>query len=235
VVPDSVECQAACSVISRRRGHAPVAAEPAGTAAAIAEAWTGAGRNTADVVYFAAGDHITAGIVRGGVAVRGAHGQAPAAAWLALNPVEREDYRKVGCLEAEAAAAGVVRRLIWRVKAGDPSIAQELAGGDLAAVAIEHVLRAARDGDGVAVSVVRDTAKYLGMAAANLVIVADPEMLVVGGIMASDADLLMPPFRAELSRRLPKPIMNALALEAAVLGDDAAAIGAARLGAVALR
>ena len=30
----------------------------------------------------------------------------------------------------------------------------------------------------------RDTAKYLGMAAANLVLVVDPEMLVLGGIMA---------------------------------------------------
>ena len=61
------------------------------------------------------------------------------------------------------------------------------------------MLDAARQGDGVSISVVRDTAKYLGMAAANLVVVADPEMLVLGGIMASAADLLIEPIRAEIA------------------------------------
>jgi glucokinase len=55
------------------------------------------------------------------------------------------------------------------------------------------VLACARDGDGVAISVMRDTAKYLGMAAANLVAIADPEVLVLGGLMASAADLLLEP------------------------------------------
>ena len=74
------------------------------------------------------------------------------------------------------------------------------------------MLNAARDGDGVSISVMRDTAKYLGMAAANLVIVADPEMLVLGGIMATAADLLLEPVRTELARRLPRRTMDALAI-----------------------
>ena len=87
----------------------------------------------------------------------------------------------------------------------------------------------------MSISVVRDTAKYLGMAAANLVVVADPEMLVLGGIMASAADLLIEPLRAEIARRLPRPMMDALAIATAALGADAAAIGAARLAAAALQ
>ena len=63
---------------------------------------------------------------------------------------------------------------------------------------------------------VRDTAKYLGMAAANLVVIADPEMLVLGGIMASAADLLLEPVRTELARRLPQAMMDALAIDTAV-------------------
>ncbi len=94
---------------------------------------------------------------------------------------------------------------------------------------MEHVLAAARDGDGVSISVVRDTAKYLGMAAANLVAISDPEMLVLGGIMASAADLLLEPVRTEIARRLPKQMLDALRIETAALGDAAAAIGAARL------
>src|SRR5438552_14957443 len=84
---------------------------PSGVAAAVAETWVGAAKGANDVVYFAVADHAVAGIVRDGRAMRGAHGRAASVAWLPLNPVEREDYRKMGCLEAEVAALGIVRRL----------------------------------------------------------------------------------------------------------------------------
>jgi predicted NBD/HSP70 family sugar kinase len=96
-------------------------------------------------------------------------------------------------------------------------------------------LTAARNGDGVSISVMRDTAKYLGMAAANLVAMADPEVLVLGGIMASAADLLLEPVRIEISRRLPVAMMEALTIAPATVGEDAPAIGATRLLAAAAR
>jgi predicted NBD/HSP70 family sugar kinase len=204
---------------------------PSGTAAAVAEAWVGAARGVSDVVFFAAADHPIGGIIRDGAPVLGVGRRAASIAWLALNPVEREDYRKIGCLEAEVAAAGIVRRLIWRIKAGDHSRVSDTVAGDLTSITMDHVLNAARDGDGVSISVVRDTAKYLGMAAANMVIVFDPEKLVLGGIIATAAELLFEPVRAELARRLPRPMMDALAIAPAALGADAPAIGAARLAA----
>jgi len=213
---------------------AQTGATPAGTAAAVAETWIGAARGAQDVVFFAVGDHTTGGLVRGGAAVTGARGRAGSVAWLALNPVEREDYRKIGCLEAEVAAAGIVRRLIWRIKAGDRSRVQDIVKDDLSAITLRHVLDGARAGDGVSISVVRDTAKYIGMAAANLVAVSDPETLVLGGIMASAADLLLDLLKTEIGRRLPRPMVDALAIETATLGDDAAAIGAARLASAPL-
>jgi glucokinase len=199
-----------------------------GVAAALAETWLGAAKGTGDVAYFAVAEHVVAGIVRGGRAMTGAHGRATSVAWLPLNPVEREDYRKMGCLEAEVAALGIVRRLVWRIKAGDDSHVLEAVGNDLTKITAEHVLAAARSGDGVSISVMRDTAKYLGMAAANLVLVIDPAMLVLGGIMADAADLLLEPVRAEIGRRLPRSMTDALPIVTATLGVDAAAIGAAR-------
>jgi glucokinase len=199
-----------------------------GTAAVIAEGWLGAAKGVRDAVYFAVDEHAIAGVIREGRPVTGAHGRAPAVAWLSLNPVEREDYRKAGCVEAEVAAAGIVRRLIWRIKAGDHSRVQDAVNGDLGAITVDRVLNAARERDGVSISVIRDTAKYLGMAAANLVAIGDPEILVLGGIMASASDLLLDPIRAELARRLPGPMNEALLVATATLDSDAAAIGAAR-------
>src|SRR6185295_15053186 len=112
--------------------------------------------------------HATGGVVRDGAAITGARGRAGSLPWLSLNPVEREDYRKIGCLEAEVAASGIVRRLIWRIKAGDRSEVQDAVNNELSTITMAHILDAARKGDGVSISVIRDTAKYLGMAAANI-------------------------------------------------------------------
>ena len=237
VAPESSAFLAAIAALAREYGGAPERAAPtaSGVAAAVAEAWVGAAKGVADVVYFAVDDHTSAGILRAGAPVTGSRGRAPSIAWLALNPVEREDYRRVGCLEAEVSAAGIVRRFVWRIKSGDASRIQDEVANDLAKITVSHILAAARDHDGVAISVVRDTAKYLGMAAANLVAVADPQMLVLGGIIAGQDALLLDLVRAEISRRLPRVMLDALTIAPAALGPDAPAIGAARLAGVAAR
>lgn len=230
--PEAPGAGEAAAALAERFGR-PVM--PAGVAAALAEAWLGAAKGTPDVAYFAVADHAVAGIIRDGRAMTGAHGRAASVSWLPLNPVEREDYRKMGCLEAEVAALGIVRRLVWRIKAGDHSRVLEAVDNDLTRITAEHVLVAARAGDGVSISVMRDTAKYLGMAAANLVLVFDPAMLVLGGIMADAADLLLEAVRTEIGRRLPRSMTEALTIATATLGADGAAIGAARQAGLAPR
>ncbi len=236
VAPQSDAVRSALAALADRftGRFAKDGAAASGTAGALAELAFGAARGSRHVVYFAVGEHASAGVLCAGVPLVGAHRRAPAASWLALNPVEREDYRRAGCLEAEVASAGVVRRIVWRIKAGDGSSVQQMVNGDLSAITLDHVLTAARQRDGVAVSVVRDTAKYLGMAAANLVAITDPERLVVGGMMASAADLLLEPLRVEIARRLPAVMMESLTIVPAALGDDAPAIGAAHQAGVAL-
>jgi glucokinase len=230
--PDLPESSAALKALAARFPKLPAAAIGSGTASAIAEAWCGAAKGAADVAFFGAAEHVTAGVVRADMPVLGAHRRALAIGWLALNPVEREDYRKIGCLEAEVGASGIVRRLVWRIKAGDRSRVQDAVDGDLGAITAPQILDAARAGDGVSISVVRDTAKYLGMAAANMVVMADPTVLVLGGMMSTAADLLLEPVKLELSRRVPPSVMQTLKVVPAALGADAAAVGAARLAAI---
>ena len=199
-----------------------------GAAVALAEQWCGAARAATHIAALSAADTIDAGIVVDGRLFGGAHGLAGAAAWLALNPVEREDYRKLGCLEAEIGSPGIVRRLVWRIKSGDRSRALDIAGGDLAAITTAHVFDAARAGDGVAISVVRDTAKYIGMAVANLVAIVDPQIVVLGGTIADAGDLLLEPIRTELIRRISPAASQQVTVVPAALGDASAAVGAAR-------
>ena len=199
-----------------------------GGAVALAEHWQGAASGRRVVAALVAADHVHAGLVVEGRLFEGAHGAAGAAGWLALNPVEREDYRRFGCLGAEISRAGIVRRLVWRIKSGDESRAREIAGGDLAAITVDHVFAAARVGDGVAISVTRDTARYIGMAIANIVVLSDPEIVLLGGVIADAADLLLQASRVEAQRRLPGGMATRVTVTPAVLGDDGGPIGAAR-------
>src|SRR5439155_121121 len=116
--------------------------------------------------------------------------------------------------EAELGAARLVGRLGCSIKSGDRSRVLDMAGGDLAAIQVHQIFEAARNGDGVSISVVRDTARYVGMAIANLVAIADPDVVVVGGLIADAADQLLQPSQTEALRRLPKSMADALTVTA---------------------
>jgi glucokinase len=213
-------------------GTTPVAHCSPGAAALAAETWIGAASGYRHAIYLHIGDDVFAGLLLDGKPWTGAHHRAGAAAWLALNPVDRQDYRRLGTLAAEISSGGIARRLSWRVQAGDESRVLDAAGGALEAITGALVFEGARGGDGVAVSVVRDTAKYIGMAIATLAAVIDPEIVVVGGSVA-DRDLMLEPVRQECARRLPPESMHDLRVEFSTVGPDAVAIGAARLAMIA--
>ena len=203
-----------------------------GAAAVTAEAWIGAAQGARHAVCLHIGDEVFAGLLLDGKPWSGARNRAGAAAWMAINPVERQDYRKLGSLAAEVSSKGIARRLSWRIQAGDHSRVLDAAGGSLDAISGSHVFDGARSGDGVAISVIRDTAKYIGMAVATLAAAIDPEVIVVSGTVAV-ADLMLEPVRQECARRLPPIAMTEMRVEFSQLGANAIAIGAARLAQIA--
>ncbi|HEY2434531.1 MAG TPA: ROK family protein [Vicinamibacterales bacterium] len=203
-----------------------------GAAAVAAEHWVGAAVGARHAICLHIGDDVFAGLLLDGRPWTGAHNRAGAAAWLAINPVERQDYRRRGSLAAEISSKGIAHRLSWRIQAGDRSRVLELAGGSVDAITGAMVFDGARLGDGVAISVVRDTAKYIGMAVATLAAAIDPEVVVVSGSIAV-ADLMLDAARQECTRRLPPEAMTDLRVEFSTLGADAIALGAARLAQLA--
>jgi glucokinase len=200
--------------------------------AVAAEAWIGAAQGVRHAVCLHIGEDVFAGLMLDGKPWDGAHHRAGAAAWLAINPVERQDYRKLGSLAAEVSAKGIARRLSWRIQAGDRSRVLDAVGGSLDAITRQDVFEGARGGDGVAISVVRDTARYIGMAVATLAAAIDPDIVVVSGSVAA-ADLMLDPVRQECARRLPPDAMTDMRVEFSQLGANALAIGAARLAQLA--
>jgi glucokinase len=199
-----------------------------GAAGVSAEQWIGAAQGARHAICLHIGEEVFAGLLLDGKPWAGAHNRAGAAAWLSVNPVERQDYRRLGSFAAEVSTRGIARRLSWRIQAGDQSRVLDDVGGSLDAITGALVFEGARGGDGVAISVVRDTAKYIGMAIATLAAAVDPEVVVVSGAVAV-ADLMLDAVRQECVRRLPPDARSDLRVEFSTLGPDAIAIGAARL------
>ena len=200
----------------------------AGTAAAIAEQSIGAARGIKQVVALSLGEHVIAGIILNGQPWLGAHGLASSVSWLAMNPVERDDYRRFGGLEAEIASAAIVRRFVWRIKSGDESTVADKVKGDFSKITTDDILHGSRTGDGVSISVMRDTAKYIAMAAANMATLFDPEMIVLGGMIAQSGDVMLDAVKTEFSRRVHPRAAELTRIVLSTLGNDAVAIGAAR-------
>ena len=76
----------------------PIKTVSLGNAAALAEMWYGPGHGVRDLIAFSIGSSVSAGVISNGTLLAGAHGAASSVAWLALNPVDRDDYRRLGCL-----------------------------------------------------------------------------------------------------------------------------------------
>ncbi|HEX7283242.1 MAG TPA: ROK family protein [Vicinamibacterales bacterium] len=203
----------------------------AGNAAAIAEQWIGAARGLKHVVQLSIAEHVHAGVLINGELWLGAHGLASSVSWLAMNPVEREDYRRFGGLEAEIAATGIVRRFVWRIKSGDESAVADKVKGDFTKITAGDIFEGSRNGDGVSISVVRDTAKYVGMAIANLATLFDPEIIVLGGVIAHAGDVMLEAVKTECGRRVHPNHAERVRIVLSTLGNDAVAVGAARAAA----
>ncbi|MBI4882676.1 MAG: ROK family protein [Actinobacteria bacterium] len=204
------------------------------TCAAGAEWKVGAARGVDDFVMVTLGTGIGGGVVVGGALVRGANGFAGEIGHMVVDPDGPPcPCGRRGCWERYASGSG----LVWLANTfrdGRGVVrAAELAGGDPAAVRGQHVADAAREGDSDALEVVGEYGRWVALGLVNLTNVLDPEMFVLGGGLAQDAELFLTPIREWFGQLLYAPELRPHPVIAfAQLGERAGAIGAALLAEV---
>jgi glucokinase len=188
----------------------PIAADCDRSGYVLGESWLGVARGLRDVVYVAIGTGVGVGILSDNRVVRGAHGIAGAAGWMAVGPDWQEAFARSG--EWEALSAG-------------PSVAMAYGAPDA-----ETVVAAAGKGDRRAVEALNRAAIYAGRGIANLISVLNPEIVVLGGGLLQGArDWMLPVIRQETLRWAQPIAAQRCRLEMTELGEDAGLLGAARL------
>lgn len=196
------------------------------------EAWHGAARGARDAVFIAVGTGIGAGILIDGRVLRGHADIAGAIGWLALDRPFRAAYVECGCFEHHASGPGLLK-VVRELLASDQSYAGELRQLDPASLDTARLFAAAERGDTLAGRVIENAIGMWGMAAANLVSLFNPEVIVFGGGVFGPAARFIDDIRAEALRWAQPIAVRETAFVVSTLGADAGLHGAARLALLA--
>jgi glucokinase len=214
----------------------PVKVENDANAAALAEAYWGAGRGYRHIFYAGVGTGIGTGIVFDGRIYNGRTGAAAEGGHMSIDyHGPRCGCGKPGCIEILAAGPAIARRArallasLGSSSDAPPSQMLDLANGNIEAVSSEMVGQAYAAGDRYAEQVLRETVELLSLWLSNIVDLLEPDAIIVGGGVAA----MLNPFFEDISKRLAKFCVNSRCQEIPLLkaryGADSGIAGGAAL------
>ena len=206
----------------------PLTIENDGNAAAWGEFRFGAGSEADHLVFVTLGTGIGGGVIAHGVLMRGAQGSGGELGHVTIQATgPRCACGNHGCLEALASGTAIARRA-RELAIENP----ESALGRLAAsrqVLGEDVTELAREGDDLALSVLDETGRWLGVGLAGFVNVFNPEVVAVGGGAMEAGELVLRAARREVTLRARPPSRDLAEVKVATLGPRSGVLGAAAL------
>jgi glucokinase len=194
-------------------------------AAAMGEVWLGAARGCRDVVCVTLGTGVGGGVILDGRLYRGSDGSAGEIGHTALEPFSGLHCLcgNEGCLEMFASARSIVRM----AREGLARFPDSALHGQT--ITARRVYELGVEGDELALSVFERMGTYLGIAVANLINLLNPEIIVIGGGVASGWSLFDEPMRQQIAARAFKSQLGKVRIVPAECGDNAGLLGAARL------
>jgi glucokinase-like ROK family protein len=197
---------------------------------ALGEIYQGAARGIENLIFVKIGTGIGAGIICEGKIYRGASGCAGDIGHIGVDkngPLCHCGNR--GCLETVAAGPAIANRALISAQSGkSPTLLKyyEKNGDTLRA---EDVGNASREGDTLAIEVIRESGQFIGDVLAGLVNFYNPGMIVIGGGVSNIGDLLLSSIRQTVLRRSLPLATRDLLIVFSEIGSDAGVIGAINL------
>ena len=190
-------------------------------ASALAEWRFGGGRGYEIVLYMTMSTGIGGGLVVNGQIYHGANDSAGEVGHQILLPDgPRCGCGQRGCLEALCSGPAIARRAREAVQKEPTTTILTFAAGDVTAIKSEHVLAAARDGDALALQLIKETAYYMGWGIANLVNILNPDIVLIGTIAMAAGELLLQPIRDTVTKMAMARPVEAVEIMSAQLGEN---------------
>ncbi|MCC8434284.1 ROK family protein [Brevibacillus sp. M2.1A] len=196
-------------------------------AAAVAEWLWGAGVGTRNMIYVTVSTGVGAGIVSDGRLVSGRDGSAGEFGHISIDwngPPCRCGNR--GCLENYASGTAIEnaarQKLASTKEPGTNRILVEK--GELSA---KEISEAALAGDPFFAQIVKQAGFYLGIGAANLIYMFNPEVIVFGGGVMNASGLMLPEIEKSMRDRTISGLANEVRVVTSQIGVEAGVMGAA--------
>jgi len=204
----------------------PVAVDNDANIAALGEMWKGAGGGARHLLFVTLGTGVGGGVIANGAIVRGTNGAGGEIGHMAMivDGGAPCNCGKTGCLETIASATGIVRITNERLAADERT--SVLRGREVTAKA---VFDAAKADDPLALEVVDEVTRYLGLALANAANVTNPEKIIIGGGVSKAGDILVRHVSTYFRRFAFPRVAAGAEIALATLGNDAGVIGGAWL------
>ena len=193
--------------------------------AALGEMWKGGGAGCKNMVMVTLGTGVGGGVIINGKILVGENGAGGEIGHLCVNYEETDHCGcgNCGCLEQYASATGITR-LAKKKLANETR--QTMLNAET--VSAKEVFDAVKAGDEVAKEVAEEMGTYLGHALANLAVVADPAVFVIGGGVSKAGEVLLPYIEKPYQEKAFFANKKAK-FTLATLGNDAGICGAAKL------
>ena len=131
---------------------------------------------------------------------------------------------KVGCLETGASGSAIVRMVTTQLDAGRSSLLGAVYKKK-GSIDLEDVFKAIKEEDVLAIEVVEEAGETLGRALAGLINVFNPELVVIGGKLATAGDYFLLPIRSTVKKRAQNLVNKDTYIKFSTLGSKAAPIG----------
>ena len=198
--------------------------------AAFGEFWKGAGKGTNDFVCITLGTGVGGGVIANKHLIHGISGAAGELGHITVKPEGGAPCNcgKTGCVETIASATGIVRLAMDEIKK-NPNSAIASLFNETGAITSKDVVDCAASGDQASQKVLDEVAKYLGLAAANVGNIINPDMIVFGGGVSKAGDIILKPIEKYFKQYAFPRVAVSTELKVASLGNDAGIIGAAGL------
>jgi glucokinase len=206
--------------ISRAFGGAPTYMENDANLAALAEYHFGAARGADPAIYLTISTGIGGGAIIGGRLFTGFRGLAIEPGHLKFMHPDGQIYSLEQLACGRALAESAQKKL-------DASTALSLLRS-MEMLDGKVVGEAAAQGDRLALDVIQEAGRWLGLGLVNIIHLFNPQVIVVGGSVAQLGDLIFNPARQVIAEYVIDPLFNFPDLiRPAELGDDVCLVGAA--------
>ena len=200
-------------------------------AMALAEAFYGAGRGVETVVFIYGRIGVGSGIVVDGRVFRGSSAGAGEIGHntIITNGGEICSCGNTGCLETLLSEPVWVKHAHKLAHENPHSLIAQQLKVENGKLKIEHVFQAAREGDRCMSEFITEQSCYLGIALANLVNILNPELVILGGMLAQGSDLILPVAEEKMRRASFARLGDKVKLQTTIFGWRAGVVGAASL------